>query len=378
MSDHSNKDELAPTLDLDTVATLDVPDSPDTRDGLNRPGKDKPANEAGQWPLKMTGVLVFILALVIIYLWQQQGTIKAQLKQNVSATLEADMRSMQRQYTQQLANTQAQLSQYRKQQQLLTGTLEATQGQLQRQSDENLDLLKAQSLLNLANDRYVLMRDIDTGILAMQQAIKQLDNLQLPAVDAIKAQILKELNILQSVKTVDVSAYLRSLSEMIGAVDDLSLMTGSRSNTVVETKTEVSPSTWSAKWQQWQEALKPMLIIRRHAQTAQAVLTPEEDRLIRLVLKSRYEYVRQALLREDGRMLPIAVGSVRSWLERYFDMQQTSLQPAIKVLADLESTSFDVEYPPIGDALKQLTRYITQSSAPDPVQLMEEEGGAKP
>ena len=378
MSDHSNKDDLAPTLDLDAVATLDVPDSSDTRDDLNRPGKDKSANEAGHWPLKLTGVLVFILALVIIYLWQQQGTIKTQLKQNVSVTLEADMRSLQRQYTQQLANTQAQLSQYRKQQQLLAGTLEATQGQLQRQSDENLDLLKAQSLLNLANDRYVLMRDIDTGILAMQQAIKQLDDLQLPAVEAIKAQILKELNILQSVKTVDMSAYLRSLSEMIGAVDDLSLMSTSRTNSALEPEPEEALSTWAAKWQQWQEALKPMLIIRRHAQTAQAVLTAEEDRLIRLVLKSRYEYVRQALLREDGRMLPIAVSSVRTWLERYFDMQQTSLQPVIKVLADLESTSFDVEYPPIGDALKQLTRYITHSSVPDPVESMEEEGRVKP
>jgi uncharacterized protein HemX len=108
------------------------------------------------------------------------------------------------------------------------------------------------------------------------------------------------------------------------------------------------------------------------------VLTQEEDRLVRLVLKSRYEYVRQALLREDDRMLSIAASSVRDWLGRYFDMQQVPLQPALKVLSDLESTSFDVEYPPIGDALKLLTQYLTQSSVTDPVQPVEEGGGVNP
>lgn len=377
MSDHSNKDELAPTLDLDTVGKLDVSDSPDASDDsdyFNRTDKDKPANTVGHWPLKLTGVLVFILALVVIYLWQQQGTMKAQLKQNTSATLETDMRSLQRQYTQQLANTQAQLSQYRKQQQLLAGTLEATQGQLQRQSDENIDLLKAESLLTLANDRYVLMRDIGTSILAMQQAIKLLDTLQLPALATITAQIQKELTVLQDVKTVDVSVHLLALSEMIGAADELALKPVTHSNPAEEPAPEVATSTWAAKWQQWQEALKPMLIIRRHTQTPQALLTPEEDSLIRLVLKSRYEYVRQALLREDSKMLSIAVSSVRTWLERYFDMQQ----PTLKMLSDLESTSFDVEYPPIGDALKQLTQYINQSSMPAPEQPLPEEVGVKP
>lgn len=376
MSESNQKDELAPTIDMDTVKELSEHEAAHREFEAALPQTDI-SESRNPWSLKMTGVLMFLVALGLIYVWSQQAELRKQLEQAQSSALESDVRKLEQRMMLQNQEYQASLDQYREQQQLLASNLESAQGQIQRQADNNIELLQVESILRLANNRYVLLRDVESSMLAMQQAIELLKGKSRPELIAIREQVHKELASLQSIKTVDVSSYLLTLSEMTKAVSELKLISVSQVDiAATEPKLDDAESSWAIKWKQLLAALKPVLIIRRSEQSPQFVMTSEEERLIRLVLVSRYDYVRQALLREDGGMLSVAASSAHDWLVRYFDHQQTQMQPAVKVLTELQSIRFTIDYPPIGQALKLLTQYISQPETQAPLPELDKVDGS--
>ncbi len=103
--------------------------------------------------------------------------------------------------------------------------------------------------------------------------------------------------------------------------------------------------------------LKPLLVIRRTNQVTPAMLGAEEERLVRVILKGRYELARQAVLLKDDGLLKRSIQDIETWHRMYFDMKQAGARRTVKLLAALKSIELNASIPPVGLALKQLREY---------------------
>ena len=108
--------------------------------------------------------------------------------------------------------------------------------------------------------------------------------------------------------------------------------------------------------------LKPLFAIRRTNRVTPAMLGVEEERLVRAILKGRYEVLRQAVLLKDKELLRNTIQDIENWHRLYFDMENADAQSTVKLLEGLKSIDLNASYPQIGLALKQLSEFRKKES----------------
>ncbi|MDF1829165.1 uroporphyrinogen-III C-methyltransferase [Cycloclasticus pugetii] len=244
--------------------------------------------------------------------------------------------------------------------------------QLEQSADERITLLQqqvgknrrqwliaeAEYLVSVANTRLQLAGDVDTAIVALQTADQRLKENGDPLTFAIRQQIAKEINLLNSTflpDTVGLSSQLLALEDAVSSMGIKAPHAGTAQAPEIG-KGDASPipeniqDTLNDAW----ESFSKLIVVRRSDKPLAALMTPERIELIRKNLALKLESARLALINQQQALYTANIAIAKTWLGDYFDNNNPSVKTALKQLDKLENTVIKAELPSIALSLKML------------------------
>lgn len=248
-------------------------------------------------------------------------------------------------------------------------------GQLQAQSDK-LDkfisretltseelkrtwaLQEIQYLLNVANQRALLVHDVKGAIRALEMADKQIQALSDYRLHPLRALIAEEIMDLEALADIDTAGIAIKLQAAANHVQTLRVKKGPEVQ-FDNTETMPSASENGAGWKQalddiWQQMRS--LVVIRHDQTGEAaVLVPEQRYFLYQNLRLQLESARLSLLNADNENYQHSLQTAIDWLQQYFTGDQRDAM--LTTLKKLQDTQINISIPDISGSLNWLEEY---------------------
>jgi uncharacterized protein HemX len=214
--------------------------------------------------------------------------------------------------------------------------------------------VEAAHLVELANHRLALERDVRGAITLYEAADARLAPVSDPGLTRIRAQLGRDLAALRAVAEPDlpaIGARLAAASErarrlpMLGAIKAQYLPPGRR---------ETPGPGLARAWQQFTTALRDLVTVRRVSEAAVGLVSMEEIGVRRLHLETLLIAARFAALRGEQREYATSLRNAREWLASYFDGQDAGVQALATELAALEGVAVSPPLPDVGGSLRLL------------------------
>lgn len=219
-------------------------------------------------------------------------------------------------------------------------------------------------LLELAERRLKLERDVQTAIVAMESADARLATLNDPAVRDVRAKLALELAALRAVPVPDIADVLARIGRLEDEVPTLPVMGMPVSQVRRADEGQDSPSPWERAWRRIRKAARDLVSLRRVEPATARLVTQEEEALLRQHLELLLFAARVAAMQPDGVAYAQSLRSAGHWLEQYFDVAKPQVEAALAELAALELTIIEPPLPKIGDAGRMLHAVILGGSPP--------------
>jgi len=218
-------------------------------------------------------------------------------------------------------------------------------------------------LMELAERRLNLERDVATAIVAMEAADARLAMLDEPAIAPIRQQLAKELAALRAVAVPDIAAILQRISALESQAPRLPVMGIPVSKGRREQTAATSPDGLARARARVSEATRDLFSLRRVDPATARLVTLEEESLRRQHLELLLFSARIAATQQDGIGYRAALESARAWLGQYFDPGAPSVVAADAELAELAGITVDPRRPGIGEAARMLERTSRAAAA---------------
>jgi len=312
---------------------------------------------------KSTLSFVWIVVLLLVclqagsfWLWNQQKTSNADLNQQFSSAMTSFSESSKLAQSLQDADvtSQKQLSSISSKQKVLAESIQelSDSQQITRGDVEQYwALSEVEYLLNVANQRVVLAKDVVGAREALEMADGRIEALSDYRLHPLRALLADEQLALSSVIKVDVSGMALQLQSALDTVDNLQVL---MAQALIES--EVDSALSSEDWQgvldqAWQE-VKSLVVIRHQQDGAAAVLVPEQRYFLYQNLKLKLETARFALLGGQPAVYNASLDSSSQWLEQYFVGEERDAMLAL--IMELKSINIEVSLPDISASLAWL------------------------
>lgn len=303
-------------------------------------------------------LVVVLLASIGLSGWLYQQQRQQQDQSQVELTqLQTERQSL----LSQLERTQNQLAELQTSQQSLSTAVGELTARQQSPTDDVMtqwQLREVEFLLNIANQRAVLAKDVVGAMQALQMAdskIKQLDDFQL---HPLQEKIAEEMAALQAVAKVDVAAIGIQLQTAINRVDNLRVVNGPQTDSS-SAQNQNADDEASSRWQQaaadiWQQ-VRSLVVIRHNENSDNAVLVPEQRYFLYQNLKLQLESARLSLLKADEAGYKHSLATAVEWLNQYFVGDERDAMLAS--LTALQDKSIVINIPDISGSLKWLKEF---------------------
>jgi uncharacterized protein HemX len=300
------------------------------------------------------------------FLWQRSSQLQRQTYQQINplmtqvATLEQQIKTFQSQYEQKLEQSLQTMDHQVKllvqQQQRLQDNLAVLTHQVQQPQD-NTEWIIAEIayLLNIANQRLLLMKDIEGALTAVTAADKRLNTLNHPALYELKTQLTKEIEQLKNVKRPAIEISAKRLTEYMLQVEQLPL---AQEHSIHSITQEELNSAGTALWRE----ISRLITIRYRVDTKGEFLTEEHRYFVIQTLRLKLEIARSFLLLQDFANLMMALESVQAWLDRYYDQNNEKVKNLIHDLKEMRIES--VSLPDLSLSLKALQNLTATTLLP--------------
>lgn len=223
---------------------------------------------------------------------------------------------------------------------------------------------EAMYLLELAQRRLALNRDVDTAIVALEGADARLASLRDASFAPVRQQIARELQALRAVERPDVTgitARLASLEERVEVLPVKGIVAAERSATQDR---ELPESFLPRAWAIARQSIGNLIRVREVDDAAGGLVTKEEALLRREHLRLLLFSARAALARNDDVAYRQALASARTWLGQSFDVRQPSASAALKEIHALEPIDIDPPLPDISGSSTALRRLMPRERLP--------------
>ena len=236
--------------------------------------------------------------------------------------------------------------------------LEALYNDLSVNRDETA-LAEVEQLLMVADQQLQLSANVKAALIAMQSADARLQRMERVAYNGLRKSIVRDLDKLRALPSVDIPGINQRLNELISEVDEMPLEYQKR---VVQLLPSSSADTAAVPaWRRflgelWQE-LKKLVRIENTGKSDIPLLLPEQEFFLRENLKLRLLAARLALLSRDESSFRQEVGTARAWIFRYFDGKS---RPVLEVQAELEKLAgadIKIDLPDISGSLTVVRNY---------------------
>ncbi|NLG76869.1 MAG: hypothetical protein GX535_11575 [Xanthomonadaceae bacterium] len=334
----------------------------------------RPARRQHTYSRLTTALTVLALAAAVYGLWRLDS-IRDRLDEIDVATralesertfLRAELKSIEERSQQardELVRRLAALDDVPKQLQELASATEELRGRAEG-PERAWSRAEAMYLLELAQRRLALNRDVDTAIVALESADARLASLRDASFAPVRQQIARELQALRGVQQPDItgiSARLASLEERATHLPVKGIVATERADARNE---ELPTSFLPRAWAIARGSIADLIRVRKVDDAAGGIVTKEEALLRREHLRLLLFSARAALARNDDIAYRDALASARTWLGQSFDVAQPSAYAALNEIRALEPIEIDPPLPDISGSSAALRRLMPRGSLP--------------
>ncbi len=221
---------------------------------------------------------------------------------------------------------------------------------------------EAMYLLELAQRRLTLNRDVDTAIVALEAADARLASLRDASFAPVRQQIARELQALRAVRLPDITGLTARVASLEERVSDLPVKGIVASEPSSTADRELPEGFLSRAWAILRNSVASLIRVREVDNAAGSIVTKEEALLRREHLRLLLFSARTALARHDGTAYRDALASARSWLGQAFDVAEPNAHAALNEIHALEPIDIDPPLPEISGSSAALRRLMPRDN----------------
>lgn len=224
---------------------------------------------------------------------------------------------------------------------------------------------EAMFLLDLAQRRLVLDRDVETAIVALESADSRLASVRDPSFAQVRQQIARELQALRAVRrpdTTGIIARLASTEERAIEAPVKGIIATQRGSFDHGSLPEAMfPRAWAIA----RNTLASLIVVRKVDDRAGRVITADEALLHRQHLQLLLFSARTAVARHDAAAFRSALASARRWMSEFFDLSKPAAQALLGEIQALEPIDIDPPLPDISGSSRALRRMMPVRKGPE-------------
>ena len=229
--------------------------------------------------------------------------------------------------------------------------LEALYQELSRNRDE-WAYAEIEQAINIANQQLQLGGNIKAALIALQSADARLQRMDRPQLLGLRRAINRDIERLKALPYVDTLAISTRLENVIAGVDAFPLAMEMRPQPEVAAASAAEGKLWTRLWREAWSDLKQLVRVQRMDKPEVPVIAPSQSFFLRENLKLRLIGARLALLARDAASYKADLKAARDWIERYFDIRNSTVVHAASVLRDLHEAEVSIQVPDIAATLE--------------------------
>ncbi len=311
--------------------------------------------------------LLFIMIFFVVLgtlggfylLWenQQKNIIREQLaqqqlKQQIDA-LKQQQQSSREQYQQQIEALKT------AQQNLRTNLTKLVRNNTHLRNDWLM--AEAEYLVQLANYRLLLEKDVVTAKVALKAADTRLAEVADPALLPVRKILARDIQSLGNIAPVDLAGLSVTLSALSENIHKLPLQTPDpqtiKLKQAEQENSKRKPSSLTelpaAIWQD----IKNLIVIRHHDKPIQPLLAPEQHFFLVQNLALQVEQARLALLNGQSMVYQERLETIKKWINDYFDTAHNVTRNVLSNIEALQKVDIDPPLPDISSTYAAIKQY---------------------
>jgi uroporphyrin-3 C-methyltransferase len=225
---------------------------------------------------------------------------------------------------------------------------------------EDWILLKARYYLELAQINAHWGEDQQTTIAMLQGADSLLMTIPSQHLFPVRQAIAREITQLQALPTIDIAGLLSQLDAAANLVFQLplkQLMSSDASSEVHETK---QLKAWRQHLKETMQSLEGLVVIRRHDENIQPLLSPIHEAMLRESIRMNLEEAQWAVLQKNPRVYQFALSQAIKNTKRGFNENAPSTQALLAQLLNLKQKKLLFLRTSINQSLPLLNQVIEQ------------------
>lgn len=229
-------------------------------------------------------------------------------------------------------------------------------------------LAEAEYLIQLANHRLLLEKDVSTAIVALKAADKRLAEVSDPALLKIRGIIAKDVQKLSNIQTVDLAGLSVTISALSDNIANLPLNTPVP-KTKQSAKGVKSAESLAVKGLKdlpaaiWKD-IKGLVVIRNHQKPIQPLLSSSQHFYLTQNLALLLEQSRLALLNGQDAIYQERLNTTKKWVSQYFDTEHNVTRNMLSSIDELQKNNIAPNLPDISATFSIIKKYRLHGKQP--------------
>lgn len=343
-----------------------------------------PDSEKSQQPSSPSNFIAYLLIVVVLavsggglyFLWQKQQqdlTHQQASLQNINQQI-SDL-AQQQQNAEQIKQQLVELANSNKQKiDTINNNQENLHNNITKLVQDNHQLrsdwlmAEAEYLIQIANHRLLLEKDVTTATAALKAADNRLAEISDPSLLSIRKVLANDIQILENIKQVDLAGLSVKITAMKNNIPNLPLNTPEPENyraTQEETTKETSKvsSLKDLPAAMWND-IKNLVVIRNHQKPLQPLLAPSQHFFLQQNLALTLEQARLALLNGDNAIFQERLQTAEKWIKDYFDTEHNVSRNMLASITEMRQTDINPGLPDISSAFSLIKKYRLDGQQP--------------
>ena len=215
-------------------------------------------------------------------------------------------------------------------------------------------------LLSVANHRLVLERDVLTAKTALADADKRLRVIGDPGLIPVREKISQEISQLDNVSLPDIpglAAQLGSIIDEIGQLPFVKKSVGLVPEPEDESEKEFTGVGNLAKTV-WGDLVNGLFKVQRTDEPIEPLLPPEEKHYLIHNLGLKLEQAKLSLLKSETELFHKNLVDVEQWVNNYFDLEDAAVKNLVQTVQDLKQVELQPKLPDISASLREIRSWI--------------------
>lgn len=222
---------------------------------------------------------------------------------------------------------------------------------------------QAQNLAKMANEQLQFMQNAKMAVVLLQQADRELQTAQDPALLEIRKSLASDVTNLQALPQVDVTSIFMHLNALNDLVDKLPLPVNplkSDNQQIPATPVSGQTSWWKTGLDSAWQGLSKIVIVRKYAKGALPLVLPEEKVFLYQNLHAQIENAIWGLLHNNPEIYTASLVHAAAWIQQYFAQDAQETKTLLQNLAELQKMNIQPPVSSLTNTLQLFDNYFAQ------------------